>query len=103
MTKINREKLIEAMVGIRTDEAHAREWTAEFADMILAVVEPADAENLRLHAINLAVALHKDSIRFVIKEEQPAPDTAGIVLATADRFNEWLNGAASTEFIGAAE
>jgi hypothetical protein len=29
--------------------------------------------------------------------DQPVADTAGIVLATADRFNAWLNGAASTE------
>jgi hypothetical protein len=50
-------------------------------------------EDIRLHALNLACALHKDSIRFVLtKDEQPAADTAGIVLATADRFNAWLNG-----------
>lgn len=63
-----------------------------------------DGIDLRLHALNLAVGLHKDSIRFVLtREEQPVADTAGIVLATADRFNAWLNGAASTEFTGAAE
>jgi hypothetical protein len=61
-------------------------------------VQKLTEEDLRLHALNLAVALHKDSMRFVLtKEEQPVADTAGIVLATADRFNAWLNGAASTE------
>jgi hypothetical protein len=52
-------------------------------------------EDLRVHALNLAVGLHKDSIRFVLKkdEDAPEPDIVGIVLESADRFNAWLNGA----------
>jgi hypothetical protein len=55
---------------------------------------PADArltieQTLRLGALNLAAAVHKDEIRFV-RNEDNRPDIAGLILASADRFHTWL-------------
>lgn len=92
MSKINEDvaKAITAAVEATGPEELA-EATGKLMQVFDEKVRTATEENVRLHAINLAVALHKDTFRFRFgKSEEPEPDPTDEVLASARRFAEFI-------------
>jgi hypothetical protein len=96
VSAFDKAKIAEAMAKVRAAStvAEIEEWTGRLADLLTDAYEVSSEYDVRLHAINLSVALHKDTFRFQIGGDKgggESEDVTSAVLASADRFADWLS------------